>query len=84
MDGIGEGPLTLKEARARRLLTLRGLAAAAGLAPSTIYQIEHRRTRPRFASIKAICAALGVQPMQIVEFVHAIEEGGAGPTNPST
>ena len=69
--------MTLREARARKLLTVRGLAAAAGLSPTTIYQIEHRRTRPRFGSIKAISAALEVEPMQITEFAQAIREGGA-------
>jgi transcriptional regulator with XRE-family HTH domain len=71
--------MTLREARARKLLTVRGLAAAAELSPTTIYQIEHRRTRPRFGSIKAISAALEVEPMQIMEFAQAIREGGAEP-----
>ena len=69
----------MRQARARKLLTVRGLAAAAGLSPTTIYQIEHRRTCPRFGSIRAISAALGVEPMQIVEFAQAIREGGAEP-----
>ena len=38
--------LTLKEARANRLLTVRGLAEQAGVAPSTVYLIENGRSIP--------------------------------------
>lgn len=68
--------MTLKQARAQRLLTVRGLAAAAGLAPSTIYQIEHGRARPHFKTIREISAALEMDPLTILEFAQAVEEGG--------
>ena len=69
---------TLKEARARNLLTIRGLAQKAGVAPSTIYLIENDRSSPRFAVIEKLSKALGVQPTEIVEFAEAIQRAGRG------
>ncbi len=68
--------VTLKEARAARLLTIRELAEKAGVAPSTVYLIEHGRTVPRFAMIRRLSEALGVEPATIEEFAAAIEERG--------
>ena len=72
--------MTFRQARARSVLSVRELAARAGVAPATVYQIEHGRTRPHYRSIRVLSEALGVDPMQIVEFARVIEEGGAGPT----
>ncbi len=69
---------TLKEARAARLLTVRGLAERAGVAPSTVYLVENGRSVPRFAVIRAIWDALGVEPGDIEEFAAAIEDAGRG------
>jgi transcriptional regulator with XRE-family HTH domain len=69
---------TLKESRAARLLTVRALAHAAGVAPSTVYLIENRRSVPRFDAIRKLSAALGVKPSEITEFVAAIEDAGQG------
>ncbi len=69
---------TLKEARAARLLTVRGLAERAGVAPSTVYLAENGRSVPRFAVIRAICDALGVEPGDIAEFAAAIEDAAQG------
>jgi DNA-binding XRE family transcriptional regulator len=68
-----------RQARARSVLSVRELAARAGVAPATVYQIEHGRTRPHYRSIRLLSEALGVDPMQIVEFARVIEEGGAFP-----
>ena len=68
--------VTLKEARAARLLTMRELAEKADVAPSTVYLIEHGRTVPRFAVIRRLSEALGVEPAEIEEFAAAIEERG--------
>ncbi len=69
---------TLKEARAARLLTVRGLAERAGVAPSTVYLVENGRSVPRFAVIRALCDALGVEPGDIAEFTAAIEDVAQG------
>ena len=71
--------ITFRQARARSVLSVRELAARAGVAPATVYQIEHGRTRPHYRSIRVLSEALGVDPMQIVEFARVIEEGGAAP-----
>lgn len=64
---------TLRQARAERLLSIRELAAAAGVAPSTIYLIEAGRTRPRPRVIRRLARALDVDPHSIDEFREAIE-----------
>ena len=69
--------LTFRQARARTVLSVRELAVRAGVAPTTVYQIEHGLTRPHYRSIRALSEALGVEPMQISEFARVIEEGGA-------
>ena len=71
--------MTFRQARARSVLSVRELAARAGVAPATVYQIEHGRTRPHYRSIRVLSEALGVDPMQIEEFARVIEEGGALP-----
>ncbi len=70
--------MKLSEARARRLLSVRKLAEAAGVAPATIYHIEHGRTQPSFRAIRDISAALDVDPLDVEEFSAVIEGTGAG------
>jgi transcriptional regulator with XRE-family HTH domain len=70
--------MKLREARARRLLSVRRLAEAAGVAPATIYHIEHGRTNPSFRAIRDISAALDVDPLDVEEFAAVIEGTGAG------
>jgi transcriptional regulator with XRE-family HTH domain len=65
--------MTLREARARRVLTVRDLAEAAGVAPATVYRLEHGRSIPQFTVIRALSAALDVEPTEIAEFAAAIE-----------
>ena len=65
--------VTLKEARAERLLTVRELAERAGVAFSTVHLIETGKSVPRFAVIQKLSAALGVEPREIAEFATAIE-----------
>ncbi|MDP8923545.1 MAG: helix-turn-helix domain-containing protein [Chloroflexota bacterium] len=68
-----DGQFTLREARAERLLSIRALAQAASVAPSTIYLIEAGRTIPRASVIRRVADALAVPPRQIYEFRKAIE-----------
>jgi transcriptional regulator with XRE-family HTH domain len=69
---------TLKEVRAARLLTVRKLAALAGVAPSTIYLIETGQSAPRFVVIEKLSAALDVEPSEIAEFRAAMESIASG------
>ncbi len=69
---------TLRELRTGRLLTIRDLAEAAGVATRTIVQIEAGRLTPRFVTMRKIAAALGVEPSAVTEFAAAIEEAGRG------
>jgi transcriptional regulator with XRE-family HTH domain len=48
--------------RREHLLSLDDLAAAAGVSNNWIVQIEHGRQTPRYKTMRAICAALKVQP----------------------
>ncbi len=68
----------LSEARRRRLLSVRKLAAAADVAPATIYHIEHGRTMASFRAIRDVSAALDMDPLDIDEFAAVIEGTGAG------
>jgi transcriptional regulator with XRE-family HTH domain len=65
---------SLRTARAERLLSIRDLARAADVAPSTIYLIESGRSVPRPSVVRRIAAALEVQPAEIEEFRRAIRQ----------
>ncbi len=69
---------TLKEWRAARLLTVRGLAEAAGVAPTTVHFVETGRSVPTFRVIRALCRALDVEPAEVTEFAAVIEAVGQG------
>ncbi len=62
----------LREWRAERLLTIRDLARLAGVAPSTVYLIEAGRSAPHPTTMRAIAAALNMDPRQVAEFRRAI------------
>ena len=66
------GVRTLRQTRAARMLTIRGLASAAGCSPQTVHQIETGKRRPHFATIRRLSAALGVEPLQVAEFRRAL------------
>lgn len=66
------GVRTLRQTRTARMLTIRGLANAAGCSPQTVHQIESGKRRPHFATIRRLSAALGVEPMQVAEFRRAL------------
>lgn len=69
---------TLKEWRARRLLTVRGLADVAGVAPTTVYLVENGRSAPTFRVVRALSDALDVRPEEVDEFAAVIEAIGQG------
>ncbi len=59
---------TLKQARTARMLTVRGLAAAAGVSLAAVHEVETGKRQPRFSTIKRLSAALGVEPDAVAEF----------------
>ncbi len=63
----------LRELRAERLLSIRELAQAANVAPSTIYLTEVGRTTPHASVMRRIAAALQVDAHAVAEFRRAIE-----------
>ena len=72
---------TLREARLRRLLSIRQLARRAGVAPTTIHLAETRRRAPQLLTVYRLSQALGLDPREIEEFWPALEAmpGGTGP-----
>ncbi len=64
--------LTLREARIRKYLTVRVLAASAGVSPTTVHLIEKGRRAPHFNTILRIAEALGCPPEEISEFGAAL------------
>jgi transcriptional regulator with XRE-family HTH domain len=60
--------MPLKQARAARMLTIRGLAQEAGVSTQTVHEVESGKRSPRFGTIKRLSAALGVDPAEVVEF----------------
>ena len=64
--------LSLKDWQRRRLMTTRSLATAAGVSPVTVVQIGGGQRSPRPGTIRALSAALGVAPEQVLEFRTAM------------
>jgi transcriptional regulator with XRE-family HTH domain len=58
----------LKELRNDRMLTQRDLAREAGIALSTVVNLERQHTAPRFGTIRKLARALDVEP-------HALMKG---------
>jgi transcriptional regulator with XRE-family HTH domain len=55
----------LRVLRTRRLLTQKELAAKVGVRWQTISEIESGRQAPRFSTIRALAAALEVEPSEL-------------------
>ncbi len=56
----------LKELREARALSMRELAAAAGVGHNTIYRIEHGQKNVLPRTIRHLAAALGVEPRELI------------------
>ncbi len=65
--------MPLREARHRRLLSIRELAARAGVATATIVSIEQGRQTPTFKTARKITAALEMEPGEIDEFARLMD-----------
>ncbi len=72
-----EAVVTLRQARVARMLTIRALAVAAGCSSTTVHEVETGKRVPRFDTIRRLSRAVGVEPINIVEFRQALllEEG---------
>ena len=69
---------TLREARIRRLWSIRELAKRAEVSPRTIVQAEAGRLVPRYSTMRKIAAALDMEPTTIAEFAQAVEDAVEG------
>lgn len=72
---------TMRQLRRERLLTIRALAAGAGVSTRTVVQVERGGQTPRPGTIRKLAAALGVEPARVREFRAAMglaDEEGAG------
>ena len=69
-DAHGDTPggRPLRELRAERLLTIRDLARLAGVAATTIYEVEEGTRPPGRRVIRRIAAALELEPADVAEF----------------
>lgn len=74
----------LVEHRRRQMLTVRDLADRSGASTSTIMAIEHGTKMPRYATMRKIAGALGVDPLAVSEFAAIIEGAGNGDGGPGT
>lgn len=63
----------LKQHRIENMLTVRGLAAAARVSPSTLTDISSGRVTPHLSTMSAIACALGLEDVRdVAEFDHAL------------
>jgi transcriptional regulator with XRE-family HTH domain len=69
----------LREERVRRLLSVRALAARAGVAPATVHLVETGRRRPQFLTIERLSRALGVDPTEVAEFRAVLDAAAQSP-----
>ena len=65
---------SLREHRAAKGLSIKGLADAAGVAQRTVHYAETGRQIPRPANMWKIADALGTVPMDVAEFVRAMTD----------
>jgi transcriptional regulator with XRE-family HTH domain len=63
---------SLREWRAERLLSTKGLSALTGVSNKTILDIEHKKRMPTFRTIQKLSDALNVEPKEVSEFADAI------------
>jgi transcriptional regulator with XRE-family HTH domain len=65
--------MKLVEIRANRALSIRELARLAGVAPGTVYGIEHGEVIPTMSTVRKLAEVLGVTPSEVDEFQVAID-----------
>lgn len=65
---------SLREHRKEQSMTIRELAAKAGVSSKTVLDIEHGATRPSGKTRRLLCQALGVAPREVAEFDAVISD----------
>ncbi len=68
---------SMKACRVDAMLTVRRLAAAAGVSQTTVVLVENGRSVPRFDTMLRIAGALGIEPSEIEEFAAALSKAKA-------
>ena len=68
----------LRLERARKRLSIRGLAKEAGVTPGTIWETERGRTKPQLVTVAKIADALGIP----LEELAGDPKGSAPPSSP--
>jgi DNA-binding XRE family transcriptional regulator len=53
--------------RARKFLTHRALAKAAGVSPTTVYSLSNNEVEPHFSTCIGLAEALNIEPSELVE-----------------
>jgi transcriptional regulator with XRE-family HTH domain len=66
--------MKLREARARKLFTVRDLAQQSGVSESTINKIEQGAWLPSLKTVRKLADILKVDPNEVEEFKAAIEK----------
>ena len=71
---------SLATLRRQQAWSQRELAKQAGVSPSVIVQLEAGRTRyPKYKVIRALAAALGVEPREVDEFRQMVDGEAESP-----
>ncbi len=70
--------MRLVDVRAKKLLSVRELAKASGVAERTVSSIEHGEFLPRLSTIRKLSTALSIEPEAVEEFRAAIEKTRLG------
>ena len=68
----------LEEHRRRAFLTIRALAERADVSAGTVVAIEKGHKTPRFGTMQKIAHALGVDPLDVLEFAEIVEGNRTG------
>ncbi len=66
--------MLLREARHRKFLSIRELAAKANVSTRTIVGIEQSKSVPTFKTARKIASALEMHPADIGEFARLLED----------
>ena len=66
--------MLLREARHRKFLSIRELAARAEVSTRTIVSIEQSKSVPTFKTARKIAGALEMEPAEIEEFARLLKD----------
>ncbi len=70
--------ITLREARVRQMMSVRALADAAEVSPTTIHLVETGQRTPHFGTMRKIAEVLNLDPREITEFREAMDAASGG------